>query len=350
MSKINRNEGKSVENSNMRTLNNVKQSKTKTIPIKRLREVQFEQFGLLLAFIGVFIIIAAISRIVRGDWVFLSSINLFNILLHSSMTAISAVGCTMILVGGNVDLSIGRLVSLVGIASVYFANISGSMVVGLLVGLGVGALVGVINGFIVVNMKVNSLITTLGMMSVLYGLVYIVSQARSIPLKIPALNWLGTGYIGPVPFPVVVTFGMYLLAYYIMNRNLFGIYIYATGGSNEAAMRSGIKINRVKYITFVISGMTAALAGVILAGRLNSGQPRSAAGFELEVIASTILGGTSLSGGEGHLIGTIIGVLLMGVMANGLIILDVDPFWQNVVRGAILIIAVYFDQRRKERG
>ncbi len=309
----------------------------------------FEQLGLFLAFIGVFIIIAVTSRVVRGDWVFISSINLFNILLHTSMSAIAAIGCTMILVGGNVDLSIGRLVSMVGIVSVYFANISNSMIFGLLAGLGVGALVGLINGFIVVNMRVNSLIATLGTMSMLMGLVYIVSQARSIPLKIRAMNWLGTGYIGPVPFPVVVTFGLYVLAYYLMNRTLFGIYVYATGGSNEAAIRSGININKIKYITFIVSGMTAALAGIILAGRLNSGQPRSAAGFELEVIAATILGGTSLSGGEGHLFGTIIGVLLMGVMANGLIIMDVDPFWQHVVSGIILIVAVYFDQKRKEK-
>jgi ribose transport system permease protein len=316
---------------------------------KKKVTIGFEQFGLLMAFLGIFILIAATSRLVRGDWVFLSHLNLFNILLHSSMTAIAAVGCTIILVGGNVDLSIGRLVSMVGIASVYFANISSSMIVGLLGGLGVGALVGAINGFIVVKMRVNSLITTLGTMSILFGLVYIVSHARSIPLKVPALNWLGTGYVGLVPFPAVVTFGMYFLAYFFMNRTLFGIYVYATGGSNEAAIRSGININRVKYVTFIISGMTAALAGVILAGRLNSGQPRSAAGFELEVIAATILGGTSLSGGEGHLLGTIIGVLLMGVMANGLIIMDVDPFWQHVVQGVILIVAVYFDQIRKER-
>ena len=313
------------------------------------RGVGFEQFGLFMAFVGVFIIISITSRILRGDWVFLSSINLFNILLHSSMTAIAAVGCTMILVSGNVDLSIGRLVSMTGIASVYIANISNSMIVGLIGGLCVGALVGLINGFIVVHLKVNSLIATLGMMSILLGLVYIVSHARSIPLKVSAMNWLGTGYVGPVPFPVIVTFGIYLLAYYVMNRTIFGIYVYATGGSNEAAIRSGIHINKIKFITFIVSGVTAALAGVILAGRLNSGQPRSAAGFELEVIAATILGGTSLSGGEGHLFGTIIGVLLMGVMANGLIIMDIDPFWQHVVSGIILIVAVYFDQRRKER-
>jgi ribose transport system permease protein len=315
---------------------------------KKRRLGGFEQLGLFMAFIGVFIIIAITSHFVRGDWVFLSSINLFNILLHSSMTAIAAIGCTMILVGGNVDLSIGRLVSMVGIVSVYFTNISNSMIIGLIAGLGVGALVGLINGFIVVNMRVNSLIATLGTMSILFGLVYILSQARSIPLKVHAMNWLGTGYIGPVPFPVVVTFGLYLLAYYLMNRTTFGIYVYATGGSNEAAIRSGINTDKIKYITFIVSGVTAALAGIILAGRLNSGQPRSAAGFELEVIASTILGGTSLSGGEGHLFGTIIGVLLMGVMANGLIIMDVDPFWQHVVRGIILIVAVYFDQKRKE--
>jgi ribose transport system permease protein len=309
----------------------------------------FEQIGLLIAFIAIFIVVSVVSRLVRGDWVFLSSVNLFNILLQSAMTAIAAVGCTMILVSGNVDLSIGRLVSMVGIVSVYFANVSGSMVVGLLAGLALGALVGWVNSFIVVRLKVNSLIATLGTMSILYGLVYIVSQARSVPLKVPALNWLGTGYLGPVPFPVVVTVGIYLLAYFVMNRTTFGIYVYATGGSNEAAARSGIRISRIKYITFMISGVTAALAGIVLAGRLNSGQPRSAAGFELEVIAATILGGTSLSGGEGHLFGTIIGVLLMGVMANALTIMDVDPFWQHVVKGAILIIAVYLDQRRKER-
>ncbi|MCL5985567.1 MAG: ABC transporter permease [Actinobacteria bacterium] len=313
--------------------------------LKRIFRTQ--QSALFLALIVLVVTFTVVSYFVRGEQVFFTTKNLFNILLQSSLIGIAAIGCTTIIVAGEIDLSIGSLQAVVGLAAVFFANLTGSMWVGLLAGLMVGFIVGSINSFIVLKMKVNSLIATLAMMIALRGLVYVITGGKSIQLAVKWLNWLGTGYISIVPVPVIIIFVLYAVFYFILSKTPFGRYIYAVGGNRRATLLAGINANKIKFAAFIISGILAAIAGVVLAARLNSSQPRSAAGFELNVIAATIFGGTSLSGGRGNLIGTILGVITLGVLLDGLIIFDVNPFYQEIVRGIILILAVFFDQLRR---
>jgi ribose/xylose/arabinose/galactoside ABC-type transport system permease subunit len=160
---------------------------------------------------------------------------------------------------------------------------------------------------------------------------------------------IGVGYVGPVPVPVLIAAGVVLLTYFLLNRTVFGRYLYAAGGNPEAARSAGLPVRRIYVIAFVIVAAAAALAGLITAGRLNSFQPTIGLGFELNVIAAVILGGTRLSGGEGTVSGTVLGVLILGVLNNGLVLLDVNTFWQEVVRGTVIILAVAIDEYRKRR-
>jgi len=306
-----------------------------------------QEIILFLFLVFLCIVFSIISYPLRGEQVFFTSKNFLNILLQSTITGIAAIGCTAIILSGAFDLSIGSLQSVVGLAAVYFANITGNVIVGVLAGVFVGAIVGSVNSLVVLKMKVNSFIATLAMMGILRGLVYIITGGRSIALRVSWLNWLGTGYIGEIPVPVIILIVLYGIFYVVLNKSPFGRYIYAVGGNTRATLLAGINTQKIKFGAFLLSGILASLSGIILAARLNSAQPRSAYGFELLVISAVILGGTSLSGGRGNLMGTIIGVLTLGVISNALVIYDVNPFYIQVVRGVILIMAVFIDQLRR---
>lgn len=293
------------------------------------------------------IVFSVISYPLRGEQIFFTSKNFFNILLQSTLTGIAAIGCTTLILSGEIDLSVGSLQSVVGLAAVYFANITQNVAAGIAAGLITGLIIGLVNSFVVLKMKVNSLIATLAMMGILRGLVYILTGGKSIPLEVPWLNWLGTGYIGPIPVPVIITVVLYGVFYVVLSKSPFGRYIYAVGGNARATMLAGINIQKIKMGAFLLSAILAALSGIILAARLNSAQPRSAYGFEMLVISAVIFGGTSLSGGRGNLTGTIIGVLTLNVISNAMVIFDINAFYIDVIRGLILIIAVFIDQLRK---
>lgn len=302
---------------------------------------------LFLFLVFLCIVFSIVSYQLRGEQIFFTSKNFFNILLQSTLTGIAAIGCTALIVSGEIDLSIGSLQSMVGLAAVYFANITQNVIFGILAGVLVGVVVGSINSFVVLKMKVNSLIATLAMMGILRGLVYIITGGKSIALEVFWFNWLGTGYIGPIPVPVIITVILYGAFYIVLNRSPYGRYVYAVGGDTRATLLAGINVQKIKFGAFLLSGILASLSGIILAARLNSAQPRSAYGFELLVISAVIFGGTSLSGGRGNLMGTIIGVLTLSVISNAMVIYDVNPFYIEVIRGLILILAVFIDQLRR---
>lgn len=306
-----------------------------------------QEMILFLFLVFLCIVFSIISYPLRGEQVFFTSKNFLNILLQSSLTGIAAIGCTALILSSEIDLSIGSLQSIVGLAAVYFANITGNAIVGVLAGVLVGTIIGSINSLVVLKMKVNSLIATLAMMGILRGLVYIITGGRSIALEVSWLNWLGTGYLGEIPVPVIITVILYGVFYVVLNKSPFGRYIYAVGGNARATLLAGINTQKIKFGAFLLCGILASVSGIILAARLNSAQPRSAYGFELLVISAVIFGGTSLSGGRGNLAGTMIGVLTLGVISNALVIYDVNPFYIEVVRGLILIIAVFIDQLRR---
>jgi ribose transport system permease protein len=227
-------------------------------------------------------------------------------------------------------------------------NKTNSVTLGVLAGLGFGALVGFANGVVRTKLQVNSLIGTIAMMMILRGGVYLYSiRAVQNYHKLVAFEQIGNGYLGFLPIPLVLMIILYIAFLFIINKSVPGRYLYATGGNATAARIAGINVDRLKILTFMMNSILAAVAGIILVSKMNSGQPNSGVGFELTVIAGVILGGTSLGGGEGTLIGTLFGVLIMRVINNGIIMLRWNQDLQIVISGIVIILAVYIDNKRK---
>lgn len=305
---------------------------------------RYEQIPLLLALLVICCYLA-----IATDGLFVSPNNLMNVLRASSIELIVALGMTVALVSGQVDLSVGSLLAVVGVVCVAGYNATGSVLIAVLAGIAVGVLVGLTNGLLVTWLRINALITTLGMMAVLRGIAYLSTNARALQTEGDGLQVLGVGYLGPVPIPVCIALVVLITVAILLNRTVFGRYLYAAGGNPEAARSAGLPVNRIYIWAFVIVAVTAAISGLIQAGRLDSFQPTIGVGFELNVIAAVILGGTRLSGGEGSVSGTVLGVLILGTLSNGLVLLDVNSFWQEVVRGTVIILAVGLDEFRKRR-
>jgi len=296
--------------------------------------------------VAILILISLVISI--GAPKFYSATNLLNILRDSSMAIIAGIGMTMLLITGEVDLSIGSLVAFVGVVTMDITNKTGNFFLGFIAGLGLGAIVGFVNGIVRTKLKVNSLIGTIAMMMILRGGVYLYSLAAVQNYhQLNSFYMFGNGYVGFLPIPILLMAVLYVAFLFIINRSLIGRRLYATGGNPVAAQISGINVDRLKIGTFVLNSMFAAIAGIILVSRMNSGQPNSGTGFELTVIAGVILGGTSLGGGEGTLVGTLIGVLILRVINNGIIILRMNQDWQIVIAGIVIILAVYIDNKRK---
>jgi ribose transport system permease protein len=296
--------------------------------------------------VGILILLAILISL--GNPRFYSSTNILNILRDSSMAIIAGIGMTMLLITGEVDLSIGSLVAFAGVIVMDITNKTHSVFLGVLAGLVFGALVGFINGLVRVKLQVNSLIGTIAMMMILRGGVYLYSiRAVQNYHNLKAFGQIGNGYLGFLPIPLVLMVIFYLIFLVIINKSVPGRYLYAIGGNFTAARIAGINVDWLKVATFMLNSILAAMAGIILVSRMNSGQPNAGAGFELTVIAGVILGGTSLAGGEGTLIGTLFGVLIMRVINNGIIILKMNQDLQIVISGIVIILAVYLDGRRK---
>jgi ribose transport system permease protein len=303
---------------------------------------RYEQIPLLAALL----VICAFLTFATGG-LFITTGNLLNILRVSSIELIAALGMTVALLAGQVDLSIGSLLAVVGVTSITVFNMTGSVALAVLAGVAVGIVVGSTNGFLVTRIGINSLIATLGMMAILRGIGYLSTNARAVQTEGQTFQWLGTGYVGPIPVPIIIAALVLVFVYFLLNRTVFGRYIYAVGGNPDAARSAGLPVRRIYMWAFIIVAVTAAISGLVTAGRLNSFQPTIGLGFELSVIAAVILGGTRLTGGEGTVSGTVLGVLILGVLANGLVLLDVNTFWQDVVRGSVIILAVAIDEYRK---
>lgn len=303
---------------------------------------RYEQIPLLAALL---VICAYLTVATSG--LFLTPDNILNVLRTSSIELIAALGMTVALLAGQVDLSIGSLLAVVGVVAVTVYNATGSVLAAVVAGLLVGVFVGLVNGLLVTGARINALIATLGMMALLRGIGYLSTNARAVQTEGTTLTYIGTGYIGPIPVPIVIAVVVLIVVWYFLNQTAFGRYVYAVGGNERAALSAGLPVRKITIAVFIIVAVTAAVSGLITAARLNSFQPTIGLGFELNVIAAVILGGTRLTGGEGTVSGTLLGVLILGVLSNGLVLLDVNSFWQEVVRGAVIILAVVIDEYRK---
>jgi ribose transport system permease protein len=279
---------------------------------------------------------------------FLTSGNLFNIARQVSMLGIAAVGMTVVLLLGGIDLSIGSQVTLVNIVTAWLMVKQGlSPVLAVAIALAMATAIGFLNGWSVANLKMPAIIVTLGSMTVLEGLAYIICKGVPIFGFPKSFSFIGQGYIGPVPAPVIVMVLALGVGSFILNQTYFGRYFYAVGGNEEASKLSGVNVKNVKYLAYTLSGFFAGVAGVVLLSRTNSGQPIAGKGFEFDVLTAVVLGGVSVSGGYGKIQNVVAGVLIIGVLGNGMILLGVTQYVQMVTKGAVLFLAVAFDCLQK---
>jgi len=273
--------------------------------------------------------------------------NILNVVRQVSITAIIAAGMTFVILTGGIDLSVGSVVALSGALSAATMVGTGSLPCAIGVALLVGATIGLLNGLFINKGNIPPFITTLAVMVLVRGCVLVFTNGSPIATKSDAYNFLGKGYFLGIPFPIIVLIVLYLLCYGVLKYTKFGRSVFCLGGNREATRLSGINISRVEVLVYGISGVLAGLTGMILTARLGSAQPTAGSGYELDAIASVILGGTSLSGGQGSILFTVIGALILGVLDNILVLINVSPFASNIVKGAVILLAVLADSKFK---
>jgi ribose/xylose/arabinose/galactoside ABC-type transport system permease subunit len=280
---------------------------------------------------------------------FLTATNILNIGRGTAIVGIIAVGETIVMIAGGFDLSVGSTAAAAGMAAGFLVTHGVPLPLAFAVGIGIGIVVGLVNGAIISYARINPLIATLGSLAIVRGLSYVISGGREIIQSDETFLQLGVGTIYGIPYIVIILLATFLIFGWIMPRTLYGRYAYAIGSSATAAQRAGVPVARWRIAYYVTCSSLAAVAGLVFAARTGNAQPSAAVGIELDVITAVILGGTSLNGGRGRLFGTFIGLLLLGVVNNGLILIGVQAFWQQVVKGAILLIAVVYDELRRNR-
>ncbi|MER7083119.1 ribose transport system permease protein [Saccharopolyspora kobensis] len=298
--------------------------------------------------LGGLVVLVVLLALLSPD--FLTANNLLNVGVQASVVAVLAFGMTFVIVSGGIDLSVGSVAGLAGIATGWAVTSAGlPLWLAVPVGLAAGALAGLASGVLITAGRVPPFIATLAMLSVARGLALVISDGRPIGVD----GWLteiGSGELfGVLPYPVLVMLAIGLITAFVLRRTYTGRAMYAIGGNAEAARLSGIKVTRQRLLIYALSGLFAAVAGILLAARLSSAQPEAGTGYELDAIAAVVIGGASLAGGVGSALGTFVGALILAVLRNGLNLLDVSAFWQQVVIGAVIAAAVLFDTVRQRR-
>ncbi|MCP8894575.1 ABC transporter permease [Shinella daejeonensis] len=276
---------------------------------------------------------------------FLTQQNLTNILRQVAMLGIAAVGMTLVILTGGIDLSVGSTLALTGVvAALGMTYLDIGIIPSIVLGLLTGVAVGLVNGLAVTALRIPPLIATLAMLTAARGVCFILTGGLPIFGFPSGFAVIGRGMVGIVPVPVIIMVVMMAIGWILLNHTKYGRYLYAIGGNQEAARLSGVPVGRYLIISYVIAGFFSAVAGIILLSRLNTGQPNTATGFEMDVITAVVLGGISIAGGEGRFTGVIFGVLLIGVLSNGMTLLNVQEYYQLVIKGAVLFFAVALDQ------
>ena len=271
--------------------------------------------------------------------------NVENILLQTSINSLLAVGATLIILTGGIDLSVGSILGFAGIVAALLGKNAGAghFFVALAAGVGTGLLLGAINGSLVAFVRIPPFVVTLGMMSIARSLAFVFSQGQPISDLSNEFLAIGQGALFNIPYPILISVLTFVIFGVVLARTRFGRYIYAVGGNEEAALVSGVDTRAVKLAVYSLSGLLAGLAGVVLASRATAGISTNGEGYELTAIAAAVIGGTSLSGGRGSLLGTVAGVLIIGIMVNSLDLLNISPFYQGLIQGTIIIGAVSID-------
>jgi ribose transport system permease protein len=280
---------------------------------------------------------------------FLTVGNVLDVTRQVSINAVISFGMTLTILLGGIDLSVGSILAVASVLTALLMQAGWDAPLATLIGIIAGALMGTVNGVVIAKGKVAPFIATLGLMTLLRGVALVLSKGSPISgFSSYFFALQGGGYVAHlIPIPVMWMLAMFVLFWFLLTKTVFGRHVYATGGNEEAAKLSGVKTDGVQIVVYTISGAMAALAGVILTSRLDSAQPTAGAGYELDAITAVVLGGTSLSGGRGWIFGTLVGALIIGVLNNGLNLLGVSSFYQQVIKGSVILVAVLLDRAGK---
>lgn len=314
---------------------------TKKISISKI----LSSYGMYIAFALLFIILSVVSP------AFLTYANIMNILRQISVIGIMAVGMTFVIATGGIDLSVGAIMALAGVISTSML-MDGSkipLLVSVGTGLAVGVASGAFSGFFIAKLSVPEFIATLATMTIARGLCYVYTDGRPVTGFREDYKMIGKGMAGIIPIPILIYLVIVLVGILLLNFSKFGRHVLAVGGNERAAIVSGIQAAKVKFSCYIISGLTSAIAGIVLASRTQTGQPVAGEGFELDAITAVVIGGASLSGGSGSVVGAVVGMMIIGVMTNGLDLLNVSSYYQKVIKGVIILVAVLADRAKKNR-
>ncbi|CCH86907.1 ABC transporter, Membrane component (putative high-affinity D-ribose transport protein) [Modestobacter italicus] len=295
-------------------------------------------------FLVLLLLIALMSAIAPN---FLSVDNAVNVARSVSINAILAAGMTVVILTAGIDLSVGSILAVAGVGGVLLATNGVPTPLALLGGIAIGALCGAVNGALIAWLALPAFIVTLGSLTYLRGLAYSMLDGQPLVATDLGFRGIGNGSIAGIPQPVVVMLVVYVVFWFLLERTRFGRHVYAVGGNIEAARLAGINVKRVLLSTYMLSGAAAGVAGLIFSARVLSAQPTAGNGYELDAIAAVVLGGTSLAGGRGRIFGTLVGAVIIGVLSNGLVLLDVPFFYQLMIKGAVIIIAIALDSLKR---
>jgi ribose/xylose/arabinose/galactoside ABC-type transport system permease subunit len=305
----------------------------------------FSRYGIYIAFIVIFIILGVLSDN------FLSFNNIMNVIRQVSFNGILALGMTFVIITGGIDLTVGSTLALAGLVATSFSvadNNPKPLIVALLIGLGVATIIGLINGVLVAKFKVAPFIATLATMTIVRGTCLVYCDGRPIINPTKEFSVIGQGYIGKISIPVIIFIVLIVLCIYLLHFSRFGRHVIAVGGNEIAAKASGLNIGKIKILVYTLSGLLAGIVGITLASRANAASPISGEGYELNAIAASVIGGVSMSGGVGTIIGTVVGAMIIGVISNGLDLLNVSSYYQQIIKGIIILVAVLMDRKGKQ--
>ena len=299
----------------------------------------YKRFGIYLILLAVFLFFAI------REPAFLSVNNLINILRQVSMFGIVIMGVSFIMISGGADLSVGGQMAMSGMfAGIFMINLEMNPVLGAVLCLLIGTVIGALNGVIIVKMQIMPMIVTLSTMLIWQGAAFLLTNGKAVYGFPKGFLYLGQGYIGPVPIPVVLLLLIVVVGTVLLNKCYIGRYIYAMGGNIEASRLAGIDVGKIRIATYAITGFLCALSGLIMASRTNSAQPGAGASYPFDCMTAAVLGGISIFGGEGKLTGALVGVLIIGILDNGLILMSVNSNWQNVIKGIVLLASVAIER------
>ncbi len=301
-----------------------------------------KNYGILFVLVVLVVVFSIISD------AFLTTNNLLNIARQVAMLGISSVGMTLVIMTGGIDLSVGSLMSLLNIVcALFMVQLGINPVFAVIFSLVLSIIIGGLSGLIITRLNIPPLITTLAMMTSLRGVSYLLCGGIPVWGFPESFRVLGQGYVGIIPIPVIIMIVVFIVGWVFLNRTSTGVYIYGIGGNEEATRLSGINVGNVKVLVYALSSFLTGIASIIMLSRLNSGQPVVGVGFELQVITAVVLGGVSIMGGEGNLIGVFLGVLIIGVLNNGMVIVNINEYYQRVASGLVLLLAVIMDNASK---